>query len=103
MKYFLLKHVGFFHMTFNCDISPYVLPKYFIVMKSTVPPGTCTKVSEFLQSKSFNTDNTLHLPSATKNVNRTANYSTIAAAVKLSLLFYYQLIISCSELRKLFC
>lgn len=38
---------------FDCleSAAPYISPKCLIVMKSTVPPGTCIKVSEFLQSK----------------------------------------------------
>ena len=34
--------------------SEYIRPKCVIVMKSTVPPGTCAKVEEFLNSKGLN-------------------------------------------------
>jgi UDPglucose 6-dehydrogenase len=34
--------------------APYIPAKCVIVMKSTVPPGTCLRVSDFLQSKGLN-------------------------------------------------
>ncbi len=34
--------------------APYIPNKCVIVMKSTVPPGTCLRVSDFLQSKGLN-------------------------------------------------
>jgi len=34
--------------------APYISAKCIIVMKSTVPPGTCLKVSDFLRSKGLN-------------------------------------------------